>query len=157
MAETTKGVRYNVDVSGEWKPVASLKDKAWIQSEAKAREMGEKIAKQMWYDERWRDENRVLSFQWTGMNDAQKVEAQAWFSTRYQRYLKEEENEEALPDISSHEFEVLQERDIKANKKKTRVECHTGCGVENAQFRCQKCKEVRECPFLRDSMVKPRS
>ncbi|KZP33789.1 hypothetical protein FIBSPDRAFT_846955 [Athelia psychrophila] len=135
------GVRYTIISSGEWQPISTSDlGREWGGTYTWVRGQGEAFAKHIWYFKRWSHE--VATIDWTGMTEDDKIEARAWSEERKKK--AKAENDSNADDNNTNDNDTKREKYEQAAEK-IRKECRGGCGAQNTEFRCSKCKGVYYC------------
>lgn len=101
--------------------------RGWRRTDAGVRVQGKAFANHIWYFTRWSASHEVATIDWTGMTDDDKNEARSWSEER-------KKHTEAEGDTEDEEDEQ--------RMKNIYRECRGGCGAQNTELRCSKCRRV---------------
>ncbi|KZP24764.1 hypothetical protein FIBSPDRAFT_950807 [Athelia psychrophila] len=128
LATPAPGTRYAINISGVWRHISTSDlDNSWSSSDAWVRAQGEEFAKHVWYHARW-----AASHESEGRKKQAKVEDEA----------RKEAKGKAEPEDNSDVEDYIKkmENALNARMEEKRKECRGGCGAQNTELRCSKCK-----------------
>src|SRR5882762_9751106 len=118
----------------------------WGGSDVWVRGQGEAIGKAVWYHSRWSSASKI-TIEWDGMTADEKEENRVWCDAFIEESNKPSEKGKDTDVEGSDTMEdhiTKMEEQLDAERRK----CRGGCGAENVNNVCSRCKEVCKSPLF---------
>jgi hypothetical protein len=118
----------------------------WGGSDVWVRGQGEAIGKAVWYHSRWSSASKI-TIEWDGMTADEKEENRVWCDAFIEESNKPSEKGKDT-DVEGSDTMDMQDHITKMEEQldAERRKCRGGCGAENVNNVCSRCKEVCKSP-----------